>query len=684
MKNFHLELENRSDNETVSIDLSRLEEEPTQLQEYASVRFRCDYEQSEMNVFLGNIKLECFVEDDQFIWSLQGAERPYFRQLLLNNFGIISVQVWLNAKISDTYFIKISSTKITIAEQQIWLEKIQNTFPMSNIGDDFSPMSNVKVDFSNKYGFFSFSSFANELHSYLVKQANNFERPNFLKTQFSSHTSIGNRDGMHPTRHNLWLSSHLTWKKTKLTSKSLVKRNFMAFEPIKYPSKRTTTNYNTDLNRRLLLRLKEVSVLLGKFLYECKTVDAKNLELRTNFDTPKSKFDLVYIIQARLQRCSDITGRLIRQLENLGIQIDMDKIGDDSRFAELTNSILTLETLILPLRKLDKLKNSILAIPSNDVLFEYYCLALIVESLKTQGFVVRETGTGAPLPFYLKLFRQKDEFEISIFYDQQIPKMDRDEYYHPLVDKNKSNSAKRPDFIFHLKGSQLDTAFIADAKFKKLKDCLKNNFGTKLNSDHIVGKYTSGISQIGSLGRPPFFILGICLADDVQNTTEYHSSLHHNVELFSQNSPLIQSGAIAIGYESTEGLQDFFAQAIDFHKLLAENTTNLGYTFFQTPKEETRAPLSYSRNQDKRKQEDLYRRDWDHKAPTLTEDDAAEIKGMLVRGDKPQDIAFYFGVNNGRISEIRSGKKFKDIVPKNINLPRAGPYPALRDILDNK
>jgi len=51
MKNFHLELENRSDNEVVSIDLSRLEEEPTQLQEYASFRFRCDYEQSEVNVY---------------------------------------------------------------------------------------------------------------------------------------------------------------------------------------------------------------------------------------------------------------------------------------------------------------------------------------------------------------------------------------------------------------------------------------------------------------------------------------------------------------------------------------------------------------------------------------------------------------------------------------------------------
>ena len=42
---------------------------------------------------------------------------------------------------------------------------------------------------------------------------------------------------------------------------------------------------------------------------------------------------------------------------------------------------------------------------------------------------------------------------------------------------------------------------------------------------------------------------------------------------------------------------------------------------------------------------------------------AAEIKGMLNRGDKPQDIAFYFGVNNGRISEIKSGDTFEKIEP---------------------
>ena len=65
----------------------------------------------------------------------------------------------------------------------------------------------------------------------------------------------------------------------------------------------------------------------------------------------------------------------------------------------------------------------------------------------------------------------------------------------------------------------------------------------------------------------------------------------------------------------------------------------------------------------------------------LNEHDVAEIKGMLMRGDKPQDIAFYFGVNNGRISEIKNGVKYLEVPPQQQNLPPPGPYPPLRDLI---
>lgn len=61
--------------------------------------------------------------------------------------------------------------------------------------------------------------------------------------------------------------------------------------------------------------------------------------------------------------------------------------------------------------------------------------------------------------------------------------------------------------------------------------------------------------------------------------------------------------------------------------------------------------------------------------PPLTVEDAARIKGMLLRGDVQHDIAQYHSRNSGRITEIKRGRKFKDVppMPKEL-LPPPGPY----------
>ena len=58
----------------------------------------------------------------------------------------------------------------------------------------------------------------------------------------------------------------------------------------------------------------------------------------------------------------------------------------------------------------------------------------------------------------------------------------------------------------------------------------------------------------------------------------------------------------------------------------------------------------------------------------LTEEDAATVKGMLIRGDRQHDIAAWFGVNGGRITEIATGKRFAEVEAQASNLPPAGPY----------
>lgn len=50
-------------------------------------------------------------------------------------------------------------------------------------------------------------------------------------------------------------------------------------------------------------------------------------------------------------------------------------------------------------------------------------------------------------------------------------------------------------------------------------------------------------------------------------------------------------------------------------------------------------------------------------SPSITAEIAAWIKLMLGRGLFQHQIAAFFGVNQGRVSEIKSGKKFGHVPP---------------------
>jgi hypothetical protein len=67
---------------------------------------------------------------------------------------------------------------------------------------------------------------------------------------------------------------------------------------------------------------------------------------------------------------------------------------------------------------------------------------------------------------------------------------------------------------------------------------------------------------------------------------------------------------------------------------------------------------------------------------TLSECDASQVKGMLARGDRQHDIAAWFGVNGGRVAEIATGLRYRNVkaAPREA-LPPPGPYPKPQEAL---
>ena len=57
-----------------------------------------------------------------------------------------------------------------------------------------------------------------------------------------------------------------------------------------------------------------------------------------------------------------------------------------------------------------------------------------------------------------------------------------------------------------------------------------------------------------------------------------------------------------------------------------------------------------------------------HQSPPVTAEMAAQIKLMLEQGMFQHDIAAIFGINQGRVSEISTGKKFPDVDPDQSDL----------------
>jgi hypothetical protein len=58
---------------------------------------------------------------------------------------------------------------------------------------------------------------------------------------------------------------------------------------------------------------------------------------------------------------------------------------------------------------------------------------------------------------------------------------------------------------------------------------------------------------------------------------------------------------------------------------------------------------------------------------SLTNSDAAIVLGMVARGDRDHDIAAWFGVNQGRIAEVKDGSHGSIAAAPAASLPPKGP-----------
>ncbi|ERL47781.1 hypothetical protein RS24_00761 [Candidatus Micropelagos thuwalensis] len=376
---------------------------------------------------------------------------------------------------------------------------------------------------------------------------------------------------------------------------------------------------------------------------------------------------------------ADSLNVMASNLKNLGVGISMRAFLRDSRYVEMHEDLDELEFwLSAVVQKFGK-GEVWTGQPDLSQLFEFFCYSQIIQAFEAEGFVVSERGSDLPVHYFVRLQNPSSKIRATILYDQEIVGADEinENDYAPIVCSLKNRPANgwfRPDFtiIFEKDGYSgfvfLDSKYQSHQKARKAVSALATKYLTNL---------------VGNLkdGKPCMYIGVMCLPDSNEKP-ESKSQMSEELSIGGNMEPYFSHGYHLMSAKNN-ALSSLIPNLINkFEGLLEQKildrTEQNGVPVRRVPEPRNlivKAKQNFIR-------EKGYSRYTKHFAPTVTNEMAAKIKGMLLRGDKPQDIALYFGINGGRVSEIKSGEKFSTVQPETYNnLPPEGPYPPLSNFI---
>lgn len=290
--------------------------------------------------------------------------------------------------------------------------------------------------------------------------------------------------------------------------------------------------------------------------------------------------------------------------------------------------------------------SNVTALEKNDIpleniakLYEYLCLFKIFDAINS---VLNITPLKHDSTLLLKskqyIWTLEQGETITLFYEPIIFSIPKET---GLIRVSKTQDERynyyTPDFVIKYCNKGYETFCILDAKFSNVK------------IDNIFKYFTDITNE--QFNRDNIILISI-IKPEFANTAYKYNSLYIN-DIFSKNVTLPELSEIYLSApKSKTKLQDIIQIFIKISK----------EKYFE------KNPIS--------------RKKYTYKSSSILDDTKISlIKGMILRGDNLQDIAFWFGVNLGRISEIKSGIKYNDILPadKN-NLPPQGPYPSLSEL----
>ncbi|MFA6295730.1 MAG: hypothetical protein WC666_04965 [Candidatus Paceibacterota bacterium] len=297
-------------------------------------------------------------------------------------------------------------------------------------------------------------------------------------------------------------------------------------------------------------------------------------------------------------------------------------------------------------------------IRSIDQLYEIFCLFKIIDAAHLLGFSSNPTEHISSDSW--KMIFEKNGKNFSLLYQPTILKGQGNINNLIYVDGKKINTKYvTPDFLIECEGKYL----VLDAKYTTETLAITDRLFDILHKYYI---FTSGIAGKNSP------VLGVMVLYNLINSGDGNKLKDHICEPYGfmgskTKFPIL--GSYSLNADISNDFQNIIVRFIEISANYNDTLKKTADSIFQV-----NAIKNNTYDNPERVERSSYQ---------VSASNAAIIKAMLVRGDVNQDIAAWFGINSGRVSEIKSGILYPEILAASPeNLPPRGPYKSLSDIAE--
>ncbi|MDC0337709.1 nuclease domain-containing protein [Alphaproteobacteria bacterium] len=389
------------------------------------------------------------------------------------------------------------------------------------------------------------------------------KRPSTRHSNFVRSSSLMKKGAGKTTNH---------WRLTNFDSQSIVRKGLNTFELKKFEKTRLVNDYDIGINKALTVLLTQTSRLLKKHADKDDKNPLFKIAPKSVIINRKNYYKIVNDFSLELSLQAKSLSKIKRSVESKFLDIDSIKLaGSDSRFPELTRTVMLLKNINHCLTGLLNGENKTFPLPTVDFIFEMFCFAILHDGIQRNGFDLQQSELDSGIPFYSVFHKGVTNTTIRLFYDTSLSGYRDSNSTMPLYDSRKhlqKDNLHRPDFIIEIEQNNKSFIAVLDAKYMNKS---KANETLSMKSKSIVTKYFCYKVNNSEIAMPPCFIGAMYFNEKQASSNDVmDSKLSKEFQTGGQKPSYLQIYGVGITQNPDEEIDFLLTKILDHTTTLSE------------------------------------------------------------------------------------------------------------------